>query len=222
MNDPCCLSVDSLMVHSILKAMQAAITKHGLKLMQHYPEDLLVHDKSLLERRAVPGAQLAWMVGHHHTHLVSLGFHPKENMNVNFLTSLSRDDRFFVLSIGQKDRFSMIEISREQFSNLSYTAVPYRKEGMVSDFWLFHQQSKVGHVSIEQAGDLRHPKRKATITPVAGISDHALAALDLWSAYAIIEAAGTLFTQSEVCWAKAIWPVPECPPQSKNRLHTAA
>jgi len=191
-------------VQNILNAMQTAITQFNLEVMQRYPDDLLVHDKSMLERLAVPGATLAWMVGHCHTHIVALGFHPKENSNVEYLTNLAKEDRFFVLSIGQTNGFKMDEINRSAFAALSRTPVPYQLEGNAAHFWLYRQSQQIGHVAIAQIGTWQAPKAKATITPVVGISAHARAALGLWSTYAITEIAGTLFVRSEETWAEPI------------------
>jgi hypothetical protein len=191
-------------VQSILEAMQAVITKYGLEVMQRYPDDLRIHDKAMLERMAVPGARIAWMAGHCHTHLVSLGFNPKENLNVTYLTDLAKEDRFYVLNIGHGNKFKMDEINRKSFAALSDTPVPYERNGNASNFWLYRQSVKIGHVAIDQVGTWQEPEAKATITPMRGISQHARAALGLWCSYAITEMAGTLFTRSEVSWADPI------------------
>lgn len=156
-------------VQSILDVMRAAISKYGLEVLQRYPDDLLVHDKAVLERVAVPGAKIAWMVGHCHTHLVSLGFHPKENLNVEHLTNFGSDDHFFVLSIGQGSHFKMVELDRKSFAALSRTAVPYERKGVASNFWLYRHTVKVGHVAIRQVGTGQEPKAKAVITSMNGI-----------------------------------------------------
>ena len=191
-------------VQSILDAMQAAISKYGLELMQRYPNDLLIHDKAMLERLAVPDATIAWMVGHSHTHLVSMGFHPEENLNVTYLTNLANEDRFFVLNIGHGDKFNMDEIDRNRFATLSKTPVPYQRKGGAANFWLYRHNVKIGYVAIEQVGSWQEPKAKATITPISGISEHGRAALGLWCSYAITELAGTLFSRSEISWAEPI------------------
>ena len=191
-------------VQSILDAMQAVISKYGLEVMQRYPNDLLIHDKAMLERMAVPDATIAWMVGHSHTHLVSIGVHPVENLNVTYLTNLANEDRFFVLNIGHGSRFNMNEVDRNRFAALSNTPVPYQRKGGASNFWLYRQNVKIGYVAIEQVGSWQEPKAKATITPMSGISEHGRAALGIWCSYAITEIAGTLFIRSEVSWAEPI------------------
>jgi hypothetical protein len=191
-------------VEFLLTAMQAAITKYQLEVLQRYPDDLLVHDRSLLERLAVPGARIAWMVGHCHTHLVALGFHPEENMHVTYLTNLANEDRFFVLSIGHSNRIQMKELDRQAFSGLSSTSVPYQRKGDASNFWLMRNNVKVGHVSLVKLGNWQDRIIKATLTPMAGISAHERAALEVWAGYAVTELTGSLFVRSVLNWAEPI------------------
>lgn len=198
------INTDPAIVQSILERMQDAITKYGLEVLQRYPDDLLIHDKAMLERFAVPGAKIAWMVGHSHTHLVAVGFHPAENLNVTHLTNLANEDRFFVLSIGRGNGFSMIETDRINFAALSNTPVPYLRKGDAANFWLYHHSAKVGHVAIEELGSWQDRKSIATITPLSGISAHERAALNIWCSHAITEMTGTLFMHSEIHWAEPI------------------
>jgi len=191
-------------VQEILERMQAVITIYGLKVLQRYPDDLLIHDKSMLERFAVPNATIAWMVGHSHTHLVALGLHPSENQKVGYLTNLANEDRFFVLHIGHGQRIKMDEIDRLRFAALSNTPVPYARKGDAGNFWLYRQQTKLGHVAIEQVGTWQNRKAIATITPVTGISAHERAALAIWCSYAVTEITGTLFVRSEINWCEPI------------------
>lgn len=190
-----------VLVQSILNALQAAIEKYGLKLLQRYPDDLLVYDKGMLERFAVPGAKIAWMVGHSHTHLVPLGLHPKENKNVTYMTNLGNDDKFFELNI-RNGSFSMNETKRENFSALSHTEVPFDRKGDASNFWLYRQTRKIGHIALESVGNYQERIIKAVITPVDGIASLERAALEMWCTHAIVEKAGTLFVHSEVSWAE--------------------
>ncbi len=193
-----------IIVQAILQRMQAVITKYQLEVLERYPDDLLVHDKAMLERFAVPEAQIAWMVGHSHTHLVALGFHPIENLNVGYLTHLANEDRFFILNMGRAHRFKLSEVDRTQFAALSGTLVSYERRGSSSNFYLYRDRAKLGHVAIEQVGTWQSRKIKAVITPLRGISEHAHAALGIWCSYAVTELTGTLFVESEVNWATAI------------------
>lgn len=187
-------------VEKILDAMKGIITKYGLELLERYPDDLLVHDKAMLERGAVPGAQIAWMVGHSHTHLVNLGLHPKENENVEYLTNLANDDRFFVLTIGHGDAFRMTEMNRKDFANLSRTAVPYKRQGEPAGFWLYRHESRIGHVALERVGAFQENRISAAITPAAGITDLDRAALEMWCSKSAVEMTHTLFVRSEITW----------------------
>jgi hypothetical protein len=198
------MKANPIIVQAILQRMQAVTTKYKLEVLQRYPDDLLVHDKAMLERFAVPDAKIAWMVGHSHTHLVALGFHPIENLNVGYLTHLANEDRFFVLNIGRAHSFKLSEIDRTQFAALSDTLVPYERRGSSSNFYLHRDRTKLGHVALEQLGTWQNRKIKAVITPQSGISEHAHAALGIWCSYAVTELTGTLFVESEVNWAAAV------------------
>ncbi len=191
-------------IESILNAMKTLITKYKLEVLQRYPDDLLVHDKAMLERIAVPDSKIAWMVGHSHTHLVALGFHPVENLNVQYLTHLASEDRFFILTVGKEHCFKLSEVDRAQFAALSATPVPYERRGGSSNFWLYRDRAKLGHVAIEQVGTWQSRTVKAVITPIRGISEHEHAALGIWCSYAITELTGTLFVHSEITWAEAV------------------
>ena len=191
-------------IESILNAMKAVITKFKLEVLQRYPDDLLLHDKAMLERFAVPDAQIAWMVGHSHTHLVALGFHPVENLNVRYLTNLANEDRFFVLNIGREHSFKLSEIDRTQFAALSNTQVHYERRGDSTNFWLYRGRVKLGHVALEQVGTWQSRKINAVITPIRGISEHEHAALGIWCSYAITALTGTLFVSSDIKWTEAI------------------
>ena len=115
------------LVERIIEAAKAEIEKYALELLQRYPDDLLVHDRSALEIYAVGGARIGWMVGHSHTHLVPLGIHPGTNQEVTYLTNLANDDRFYEIVISSSgENFTMKEITREDFAGLARTPVRYQ------------------------------------------------------------------------------------------------
>lgn len=192
-----------VLVQSILNAMTSIIQQHGLELLQRYPDDLLVHDKATLEEYAVPGARIAWMVGHSHTHIVPLGLSAKENDKVTYMTNLANDDRFYIIKV-HPGRFTMGELSREQFAALKHTPVMYTREGGVSSFWLKHHKNRVGYIALQNVGTMHQPKVSATITPVSGISALDRSALEMWCQHAIVELSRTLFVRQEVTWAEPI------------------
>lgn len=187
------------LVERIIEAAKTEIEKYALDLLQRYPDDLLVHDKSAFELYAVAGARIGWMVGHGHSHLVPLGIHPGTNQEVKYLLNLANDDRFYEIVVSASgDDFTMKEITREGFAELARTRVPYKREGGVTGFWLLRDGSRVGSVMSEAIGNVCSPKYRATITPVAGITEADKAALEMWCQKSIVEAAGTLFVRSVV------------------------
>lgn len=188
-------------VDKVIEAMLEKIRQHGLELMQRYPDDLLKHDRYSLEKHAVPGAKIAWMVGHSHTHLVVLGLHAKENECVTYLTNLANDDRFYVISFSGGEQFSLKEVDREGFKLLSGTYIPYKREGSASDFWLLRGNERIGHIAIERTGTMNEPRVEAVITPVSGISRLDHSALDMWCNKATVEVSHSLFVLSSTTWA---------------------
>lgn len=84
---------------SIIAAMKAEIENKNLELLKHHPNDLLVHDRKTLEDFAVPGAQIAWVVGHLHSHLAILGLTTRQNRMTSHLTNLAEEDRFYHLTM---------------------------------------------------------------------------------------------------------------------------
>jgi hypothetical protein len=192
--------MNAVIVQKILNRMQSCIEQCGLKLMQHYPDDLLVHDKAMLSTVAVPGAKIAWVVGHMHTHIVPLGFNSGENKNVVGMINLSKEDRFFIIAVSHGEKFTMTEVPRAEFAALSKTPVAYTRAGEVNNFWLMRNKQKIGHIVIRIDGNANDQKATATITPVVGVDDHGIAALHIWASTSIVEYAHTLFIRSEAIW----------------------
>lgn len=190
---------------AIVAAMKAQVERHGLQLMRHYPADLLVHDRATLEKAAVPGAQIAWMCGHSHTHIVILGLHPDENMHVDYLLNLANDDKFYKLTVGNGETFSLKEITREAFGKLNQTSVAYQREGKLPGFWLTRKnKERVGFISCALTGTYENKVVSVTITPIAGISELDISALLLWASHSAVETAHSLFVRSEVIWAEPL------------------
>lgn len=192
------------LVDRLVKAMQDEIEKHGLELLQRYPNDLLVHDRAVLDWAAVPGMEIAWMCGHSHTHIVPLGLHDEESDMVSCLLNMSKDDRFYLIKVGQ-DGFAFKEVTREAFGALANTPGKYQADGGMRGFWLKRRDmSKVGTVEVISEGNWQNVVYKARIAPLAGISPMDKAALNVWCSYAIREVAGSLFAKSEITWAEPI------------------
>ena len=185
-----------ILVDLIIDAMKKEIEKYSLELLQRYPNDLLVIDRARLERYAVPGAHIAWMVGHSHTHLSVLGLHPKENETVTYVTNLSNDDRFYQIKINPYNvlpEFTMKEISSSDYGGLIRVRVPYSCEGNMDGFWLMKEGRRIGSIVLTSVGTLCKPQYKVLMTPVAGITELDLTALYEWSGKAVVKAAHTLF-----------------------------
>lgn len=191
------------MVKNIIAALLDIIAKHGLELMQRYPDDLLVIDRDVLEKFALPGVKIAWMVGHSHTHITVLGTHARENECVTYHTNLSSEDRFYLLNIGQ-ERFTITEQTRDSYKALAQIPVPYQKQGSDSDFWVTRNRTRIGHISLTSIGTFKSPKESAQITPVADISPQDRVALEMWCNYGVREKAHTLFVRSTIEWCEPV------------------
>jgi len=192
-----------VMLETIIGAMRAQIEKYSLEVLQRYPDDLFIHDRRMLKFGAVPGAQIAWVVGHCHTHLVNLGIHPDENQNVSYMTKLSSSDRFYLLKVTHSG-FTLVEESREEFVALAGTPVPYHSNGDANSFSLFRGVSRIGAVTSEVIGSSEQRVFRGTIAPMAGVTALDRVALELWCDKALVKTAGTLFARTEVDWAPAI------------------
>lgn len=191
-------------VERLIKSMQDEIEKHGLEILQRYPNDVLVHDRAMLEWAAVPGMKLAWMCGHCHTHAVPLGLHREETGMVANLTNLSSEDRFYLIQV-RHGGFSINEVTREAFGALANTPSEYLTLDNMRSCWLKRKDmSRVGAIEVISEGNWQNVVYKARITPLAGISPMDKAALNVWCSYAIRKVAGSLFVKSEVTWAEPI------------------
>ena len=187
----------------ILTAMLREVERHGFKLMTRYPDDLRVHDRETLAIHAVPGATLAWCLGHSHTHLAPLGIHSRENDIPRYVTNLSAEDRFYQIKVRDAARFTLKEIGRSAFESLSITPIPYKRSGVPESFYLEHGRRRVGFISLERVANGR-PAYRITITPFCGISPLDRAALYQWASNSAIEAAHTLWVTWFINWAPAI------------------
>lgn len=191
-------------VDAIITAMQAEIQKYGLELLQRYPSDLLVHDRNSLAWTAVPGMEIAWMVGDSHTHMVSLGLHISEAKLCQALTNLANNDRFYKLSV-HSGSFTLKELTREAFGLLAATPIKYRMDGVLNSFWLKNAKGEnVGHVGAKRVGSWQDLAYEVTITPCAGRRPIDDAALQVWTRQCVNQLAGTLFVKSNTTWAPAL------------------
>lgn len=187
------------MIDKIIAEMSGFIDTHGLELLQRYPDDLLKIDRQVLEQHAVPGATIAWMVGDSHTHMAVLGIHPSENLCVTYHTNLCANDRFCLLTVGE-EKFSLCEISRDKYQQLSSRRIDYYRDGSGTNFAVRRGAQEVGRIALVSCGTLLQPHVKATIAPVPGVSQRDLASLGMWASYGIRELARTLFVRETIEW----------------------
>jgi len=196
----------SNLVDNIIAAMLAEIEKHGLELMQRYPDDLLQHDRWVISRNAVAGGKLAWVVGHSHTHLAVLGIHPDQNEHPTWLTNLANADRFYVLDISATGAsFTLKELSRDAFRGLATTPIPYNRVGLANAFWLYKNKTRVGACRTEFKGIVNGRRSyHAFLSIMEGTPEKDRVALENWAAYASNELAGTLLRDLDFTWEPAI------------------
>lgn len=195
----------NLLVDRIISAMLAEIEKHGLELMQHYPNDLLIHDKNVLMLQAVAGASIAWTVSDTATHLAPLGLHPESNQHVGYCLNLSSRQRFYHLSINQQS-FSLKEISREEYKLLEKTSVPYGlgKKPVEGVNRLYKGDRVVGDINLVDIGNWHQRCFEVTVVPAEGISNIDMNALAVWAARIPVDIAGTLFVRTKEIWKDAV------------------
>lgn len=187
----------------VVQAMKDRIAAHGLQLLQNYPNDLLIHDRRIMEAALVPGVTMGWVVGHNHTHLIVLGVHPQENDMAPYLTRLSESDRYYTIALDGRaaSGVAITEASREAFAALANLDVPYRSNGPVESFDLYRHTQMIGHVTVRrQVTDGGTPVYLQTIEPTHRATDADRVALLFWAEKAAVKAAHTLFCQTEVTW----------------------
>lgn len=185
-----------------IQLMLQEIKKHGLELMSRYPNDLLVHDRRMLEMAAFPGARIAWMVGDSHTHLVRLGIHTAENEMVTYLTNLSERDRFYLLTVTQNG-CDLKELTRKEFNSLATSnPVAYSRKGTAESFTLYRKDEEVGQVVVRSTGTYMAPRYEVEVVKLSHRKSDEIA-LHIWSEKAVVAIAHTLFAKYEMRWSHA-------------------
>lgn len=190
----------------IIDHLAGIVEKYQLELLQRHPKDLLVHDRDLLEACAYPGMQIAWMVGHCHTHMFPLGLHPEQNIGVTWVTNWGNDDRFFVIEVLTAGDFSVKELDRKQFEALQHTPLQYVAEDpwCTTNFWLLKHGQQIGHVATDWEVAEAGRRVVVKLTPVAGCSELDRFALKLWGAKEASTKAHSLFTPRRYEWNPAV------------------
>lgn len=181
------------MIDLIMNAMMHEIQEHGITLLQGaWKDDFLVHDKAFLTTNAKPGIKLAWVIGDNHSHMQVLGIHQNDNEMVDAYLRMSSSDHFYELTVREHD-FKLKELSRDGFSNLKRTAIPYRFEGAPQSGVLFNGKDEIGRIVIMAEGSLQERVYVIRKQPARGICKKDQVALGLWAERCAIKVAGTLF-----------------------------
>lgn len=180
-------------VTSIIDAMKSIIAIHGLELMQRYPNDLLVHDRRILENLDNTTCTIAWCVGHSHTHMSVMGIHPEENDMVNCYANLGSTDKYYKVVLSGKEDYKLTEMERSEFLKLASIRIPYSMKGSNWDFNLLKDQVSIARVSVEVAGPYMARIFNISYQPVVSLTDIDRRAVEKWAYKCIANQTGTLF-----------------------------
>jgi hypothetical protein len=177
-----------------LRQMVDVVKQHRLELLQRYPDDLMISDLGYLKRYARPGVVFAWCVGDCHSHLTMLGFTKADTELVSALTNLANNDRFFRIRC-LSDDVVLDALSREQFSALATTPVPYQVKNTTEGITFWRHDEPIGAALIRRL--LPEPQQsnasyEAIITPKYGVTEVDLAAFEAATCRRIHEL-GSLF-----------------------------
>lgn len=191
------------MIDALINHMVAIVHQHQFTLLDRYPRDLLVHDRAVLERIAVPGASVAWVVGHCHTHITQIGVHREANAHVGYyLNAASSDDRFYRIDFGTGAQgFKFTELDRVGFMALKNSAVAYEQSEYGPRFDLIKNGRKVGHCHYKCLDPITH-QYEAHMSPASGATKLDRTALYEWVVQAIYSH-GTLFANWTAHWHEA-------------------
>lgn len=192
------------MIEAAIQLMLAEIERHGLQVIQRYPDDVLVHDRAVLEQFGHPGSTVAWMVGDLHSHIVPLGIHPLLNKTVTYLTDMASNDRFYLLEFSRSGAVVIKPIDRKVFAELSRAAIPYTTKGTPTNFSLYREASRLGHCMLADEGTCAAPLMLVTITPRHDIQPIDKAALEEWARQGVTQHTGTLFAKSKLHWNESV------------------
>lgn len=196
-------SNNTALVEAAMTFMQEQITKYGLELLERYPNDLLVIDRERLVQFATSGAQVAWMAGDSHSHMVQLGIHPQENEMVTCLTNMSSRDRFYLLKFSNSGVTGK-EVDRTEFAALARTPIPYTSEGTKEAFSVYRGKTRVGYVQLEMQINQANRHVDSRITPFGEATPNDLTALRMWAEKGCVRLAGTLFCSSTLTWESTV------------------
>lgn len=184
--------------HKIHSKMLEVIDQHGYEILSRYPKDLEI-DKAVLERTESKGAQIAWVIGHSHTHLVRIGLHKTENEVVKALVNMSSDDRFFLFTFGHDD-FKCKELQRDQFEQLARAPVQYQsKYESDTGFSLYKGEDLIAICQTEILGNLQNQVKQGRYQIKAAFASALdVAAIEIWIERKLSNLTGSMFGKYDI------------------------
>lgn len=183
---------------SIIDTMKAIIAEHHLQILDLYPRDL-DHDRIVLNKCAVEGATIGWVVGNMHTHLVVLGLEPEQNEMVTCFTNLSASDRFYLIQV-RGGQATFTEKTREEFKSLVHHPIPYNRVGGQMEFTLQKGGRRLAYCSLAKVGSYENTMYQVRISSYTLLTALDRAAVEYWCHRAVSVASGSLLTKRELTW----------------------
>lgn len=185
----------------IRQMMDNIIAKTGFRVASLYPGDLKC-DTGFIQSFGNGPAQIGWILGDTHTHIVALGIHPELNDMVHCYLKLDKSDKFFKLTLLGSEDFKLVEVEPQAFAELSNTRIPYSKissndrEGFV----LQKNGTPIVDVRFSVTGGYGNRVHVVKLKPLTTISDLDRYAGDAWAYQTLIKVAQTIFFKAEVEW----------------------
>lgn len=184
----------------LIAAMTSLVQSHGFQLMETYPNDLLIHDRHVLEQFEGHSGILGWCLGDTHTHICTLGIHPDENEAVSHLLNLGSKDRFYKIVLNGSEDFKIVEQTPEQFSNLKHIPIPYTCSGYELSFTCSYKEAPIAQCNIAILGSFQNRAYVAHLKALKPLSIVEKMAVEYFAYHAIRKYSGTLFFKAESQW----------------------
>lgn len=184
----------------LIAAMISLVQSHGFQLMQTYPNDLLIHDRRVLEKFEGHSGVLAWCLGDTHTHMCALGIHPDENIAVTYYLNLGSRDRFYKIVLNGSEDFKIVEQTPEQFRNLQQTKISYTKAGDDLSFTCSYKDTPIAQCHITIHGSFRERNYVAQMKALKPLSIVDKMSVEYFAYHAIRNYSGTLFFKADSLW----------------------
>jgi hypothetical protein len=186
------------MPETIIAAMKEIIGHYQFQVLDLYPRDL-DHDRVVLDKCAVDGATIAWVVGNTHTHLAVLGLEPEQNEMVTCYTNLSASDKYYLIRVSEGVA-TFTEKSLSEFAMLASLPIPYSSTGGISQFTLRKHGERLVNCEVSRAGTYEKPLYQVTITTTKALTSLDRAAVEYWCHRAVAVGSGSLFSRRELNW----------------------